>query len=135
MAEILRIAVDNVTLEVNDNGDTIVLPLGDERFVQRVYDYANQMQEGAKELDAARNTDDIAYIVGANIDFHTKLKDNFNFVFGERAYEKVFGDDIVVGVDYIVMFLEQIMPYIEKHQKKRTERLSKYSADRVGSSM
>lgn len=130
MAEKLRIAVDNVVLEVNDNGDTITLPLADERFMQKVMDYIQSMQDGAKSIE---NTGSEFDIIQADITYHTNLKDGFNDAFGERAYEKVFGDDIVVGVEYIAEFFEQIMPYIEKYQKKRATKLSKYSADRVGS--
>lgn len=135
MAETLRINVDNVVLEVNDAGETITLQLADERFIQRVYEYSNLMADGAKELEAVKKTDDTVAIVSADIKYHQELKDKFNDIFGVRAYEKVFGEDIVVGVDYIMQFIEQIMPYVEKHQEKRIERLSKYSANRVGSSM
>lgn len=135
MAETLRINVDNLTVEVNDNGDTITLPLADERFIQRVYGYVNEIQDGAKELDAAKTSNDLTKLVEADIAFHEKIKASFDSVFGENAYTKVFGEDIVVGIDYIMLFIEQIMPFIEKHQTKRMERLSKYSADRVGSSV
>lgn len=134
MAETLRINVDNVVLEVNDNGETITLPLGDERFTKRLYDYVSHMQDEAKSLDEKKDSDDIISIVDANIGFHEKIKTEFNEMFGDRAYEKVYGDDILVGVEYIIQFIDQITPYIEKHQKNRAEKLTKYSADRVGSS-
>lgn len=130
MAEKLRIAVDNVVLEVNDNGDTITLPLADERFVANVYDYAETLKNGAEGVSEDSPVQDI---MRANIDFHNMAKEKFNDVFGSKSYEKVYGEDIVVGIEYIVQFLEQILPYIESYQNNRISKLSKYSADRVGS--
>jgi hypothetical protein len=135
MAEKLRIVVDNVTLEVNDNGDTIVLPLGDERFIKRVYDYAEKMQNGAEELSKKQSEDDIIGTITADIEYHDMLKTEFDSVFGTGAYNKVYGDNIVVGVEYIIQFIGQIMPYVQKHQANRSTKLSKYSANRTGSSL
>lgn len=134
MAETLRINVDNVVLEVNDNGETITLPLGDERFTKKLYAYVDAMQQNAKKIEESRSSGSIIDIIDADIGFHQSLRDEFDTVFGKGAYTKVYGEDILVGVEYILQFIDQIMPYIEKHNNKRVERLSKYSANRVGSS-
>lgn len=134
MAEQLRINVEVVEIEVNDNGDIIKLPVSDELFIKKLSKYSEQITEKSDTLSVI-DTNDIIATVNADIEFHEFLKSGFNEVFGERAYEKVFGEDIVVGAEYIFEFLEAVMPYLKRHTENRAKKLSKYSADRVGSSL
>lgn len=129
----IRVNVDVVTLEVNDNGDTVVLPVSDERFAKRLYDYAEKSGDRAQELENLNG--DKKDIIMENIKFHEELKVGFDDLFGAGAYTKVFGEDIVVGAEYIIDFLNQCIPFIETHVKNRAKKLNKYSADRVGSSL
>lgn len=130
----IRVNVEVIELEVNDNGDTIKLPVSDEMFMKRLYDFIDRVSEESKKLDNL-DLEDIAGTIEKDIQFHEMIKEQFNILFGDKAYEKVFGSDIVVGAEYILEFLEQCMPYIQKYVDKREQRLTKYSANRVGSSL
>lgn len=130
----IRVQVDVVKLEVNDNGDTISLPVADSNFIKRLYGFTDSVAEKSKEFDDL-DTKDIALFVDKNVEFTTYLHDEFNKLFGDNSYEKVFGADLIVGADYVLDFLEQVLPYIEKYTKARQAKLNKYNANRVGSSL
>lgn len=134
MAEKIRVAVDKVELEVNDNGDIIVLPVSDERFIKRMYDFANAIQKKSEELNFIDDNNTEA-IINGDIELHESIKTGFDELFGSGAYTKVFGTDIVVGAEYVMDFINQCSPYIQKHMDERSKRLKKYSADRTGSSL
>jgi len=134
MAEKIRVNVEKVELEVNDNGDIIVLPVSDERFIKRLYAFARDISEKSSEIDAVDKTN-IEGQVKADIELHEMIKKEFDVLFGTDAYKKVFGDDIVIGAEYVFEFLNQVMPYFNDHIQKRVERLNKYNANRVGSSL
>ena len=133
MAEKIRVNVEKVELEVNDNGDIIVLPVSDERFVKRLYDYYQDIQKKWEETKFI-DKDNIKAIIDGDIELHEAIMDGFDSVFGVDAYKKVFGDDIVVGIEYVIDFISQCVPFIEAHAEDRLKRLGKYSADRTGSS-
>lgn len=133
MAEKIRVNVETVELEVNDNGDTIVLPVSDERFISNLYTFANSISEKAEKIHELGKSD-VSAFVKADIELHNSLKEEFTTLFGEGSYEKVFGSDIVVGAEYVLDFLDQCLPYFTKHIQGRMERLSKYNANRTGSS-
>ena len=133
MAEKIRINVEKVELEVNDYGDIIILPVSDERFIEKLYSFANDISKKSEELNYIDKSDVSAY-VKADIELHKQIKSQFDILFGVDAYKKVFGEDIVVGAEYVFEFLDQIMPYFNNHIQNRVEKLSKYSANRTGSS-
>ena len=130
----LRVPVDSVEVEVNDNGDVILLNVGDERFMQKLYDFSMNVSERARELSETQ-TEDIKQAIELDIELHTWLKEQFDELFGDKSYEKVFGKDIVVGSEFVLEFLDNILPVIQKYTDKRVAKFNKYSADRVGSSL
>lgn len=136
MAELvkIRVPVDVVTLEVNDNGDTIVLPVSDERFIKRLYDFSDKVEKESEKLKFI-DQNDIAAVVKGDIELHEMIKVEFTNLFGEGSYEKVFGEDIIVGAEYVLDFISQCTPYIKTHMESRKTKLNKYNADRVGSSL
>ncbi|MBO4543877.1 MAG: hypothetical protein J5725_11945 [Bacteroidales bacterium] len=134
MAEKIRVNVEKIELEVNDNGDTIILPVSDERFIQRLYDFSKNVQQKAEEIGYI-DKNNIEALVDADIALHEYIKDEFKGLFGDGSYEKVFGEDIVVGAEYVLEFINQCTPFIQNYLEKRNKKLSKYSADRTGSSL
>ena len=136
MAEIVKIRVphDVVTLEVNEKGETITLPVSDERFTQKLMTFATEAQERAESVKNVSDSTDIMEVVDSNLEFLDYLRTEFDVLFGEGAYEKVYGPDILIGADYILEFLDQILPYIQKSMEKRATKLNKYNANRVGTS-
>ena len=73
----LRVPVDSVEVEVNDNGDVILLNVGDERFMQKLYDFSMNVSERARELSETQ-TEDIKQAIELDIEFHTWLKEQFD---------------------------------------------------------
>lgn len=134
MPEKIRVNIEKIELEVNDNGDIIVLPVSDERFIQRMYDFTQGVQKKSEEISFIdkKNTE---ALVKADIELHEYIKSEFITLFGEGSYEKVFGEDIVVGAEYVLDFIGQCTPFIESYLEKRNKKLSKYSANRTGSSL
>jgi hypothetical protein len=136
MADKFRSTVKVVELEVNDNGDIIKLPLSDENFIKKFYDFVTNIQAKSKELDAKKVKDlPDTEIIQKDIEFHEYLKEEFIKLFGDGSYEKVFGENVLVSVEYVLEFIEACTPYIEKHTEERLEKFSKYSANRTGSSL
>ena len=134
MAEKIRVNVEKIELEVNDNGDIIVLPVSDERFIQRLFVFANEISKKSEEMSFI-DKKDVSKYVQADIELHNTIKKEFDELFGVGSYEKVFGEDIVVGAEYVFEFLDQCMPYINEHIKRRESKLNKYNANRTGSSL
>lgn len=136
MAEVVKLQVrpEVVEVEVNDDGDRITLPVSDERFIKKVFDYAERMTEEAKNIPDSETATAVEIVAG-NINFHESAKSEFDVLFGAGAYKKVFGDDILVGAEYILEFIEGIAPILSEYTTKRIQKIKKYSADRVGSSL
>lgn len=134
MAEKIRVNVEKIELEVNDNGDIITLPVSDERFLKRMYDFADEIKKKAEEIEFI-DKENIEAIVKCDIELHEKIKSEFDEVFGSDAYSKVFGEDTVIGAEYVFDFIDQVSPFITSYMEKRNKKLSKYNADRTGSSL
>ena len=136
MAEKFRTSAETINIEVNDAGDIIQLPLSDEAFIKRFYDFTNAIQQKGDELSEEKlsGMEDSEKII-LDINYHEFLKAEFEKLFGEKSYEKVFGDNVLVSVEYVMEFIEACMPYITQHTQKRIEKFSKYSANRQGSSL
>lgn len=136
MAEKFRSTAKTIELEVNDAGDIIKLPLSDENFTKRFYDFLTNVQVKSDELKDIKVKDlSSSEVIDKDIEFHNYLKDEFIKLFGDNSYEKVFGKDVLVSVEYIMEFIMACMPYIEQHTQERIEKFSKYSANRQGSSL
>lgn len=136
MTEPIKIRVESgiVPIEVNDNGDTIQLKLGDERFIKDFFDMTNKIADRADTLSKIE-TEDVREMIEADINFHEGIKDDFIKVFGLDTYETVFGKDVLIGSEYILEFIEQLLPIVMQFTDSRMKKLSKYSADRIGSSL
>lgn len=134
MAEKIRVNVEKIELEVNDDGDIIVIPVSDERFMQRLYKFAEDISKKSEEVKFI-DKNDVSRYVQTDMELHELIKSNFNELFGDKAYEKVFGSDILVGAEYVFEFLDQCMPFINAYAEKRQQKLNKYNANRTGSTL
>lgn len=140
-----KIRIDNGSkrIEVNDNGDYIILPMGDRSFPARYFKMVSNMNAAldaaaveAEKLDAEYEgrTDTPEYQVALREfeceTYGTVIKEIDN-LFGEDTCKKVFGD-IVPEIDLYFDFLNQLKPYFEAHAATRAEKMQKYSAERLG---
>ena len=125
-----RTSASNITLNVNDNGDVVVLKVSDEGWIGRFMDYLKAIEKQSK-AHADNAGDDTEKNIYESVALAQECKDGFDAVFGDGAYMAVFGMELV-GVEYVVEFIEACMPYVEKRLEKRNSLLSKYSANRSG---
>ncbi len=136
----LRVNTGAKRIEVNDDGEYIVLNFGDQSFPSRVFDMIDRIQ--AKAVEATDKSREIEKnfpdederkkeLARFNEEIHRYMMDEVDGVFGAETCRKVFGD-IVPGIELIDDFFTQIMPFFEEYAKERAVRLEKYSARRTG---
>lgn len=137
MANSIRINKGVQKIEVNDDGDYILLPLGDDTFIQSFYKMLDDVKKKAetaagesssKEESPESILGEMEKVVGVG-DF---LFDKTEHLFGEGTCRKVFGE-IRPGVSMFMEFFDAIIPFIEEYQRERDSRLNKYGAGRMGS--
>lgn len=121
-----------ITIEVNDNGDTIVARIDDARFVNGFYDMLTAMENMEKEVESVQIEDE-----RERLDYITrKIKEIMGMIdelFGDDTCEKVFCGAIP-NVYAITDFFEQLVPIFEEHASVRQKKISeKYNRNRKGS--
>lgn len=137
----IRVNTGDKKIDVNDNGDYIVLNLSDSSFpdrffsmVDRVQEHAAEAEARAKELEGRLEPGSEAMLRAAASlyrELHEGVMAEVDALFGADTCRKVFGD-IVPGIELFDDFFTQLMPYFEQFGKERAKRLSKYSAARTG---
>ncbi len=122
-----------ITVEVNDNGDTIELNLEDQKLVDRFYQLIGKLDEVKKNVNEANvrqisDRDKLQYMIGQIEEIMTGI----DGIFGAGCCRKVFGD-IVPNPYLIAEFFEQMIPIIEKYMQERKKKINeKYSRQRKG---
>ena len=121
-----------VRINVNDDGYCVELPVANDVWIKTFADFLTDAKRKAGERQAAiSNTDDDMEKIDQLIGFDEDIKAGFGKVFGEDAYKEIFGSDLV-GVEYVIEFLEACMPYVEKRVEHRNKAFEKYSPDKTG---
>lgn len=128
-------------IEVNDDGDYIVLDFSDSSFPDRFFHMVDRMQEQAnatmkkaQEFQGQCDPDSEAMtraVASMWRELHEGLMNEVDSLFGADTCKKVFGD-IVPDITLFDDFFTQLMPYFADYGKERAKRLSKYSANRNG---
>lgn len=123
---------------VNDNGETIHLPLGDQEFTRSFLKLMQEFSEKAREISeqikaVKEDTDKVTQLVTVadlNLTICRQMKERVDAVFADEVCRKVFGD-IVPGLDAFSEFFEKLSPFVLEHQKnmrdKSEERVRKYT--------
>lgn len=123
---------------VNDNGETILLPLGDQEFTRSFLKLMQEFSEKAQEISeqirsVKEDTDKVTQLVTVadlNLTICRQMKERVDAVFADEVCRKVFGD-IVPGLDAFSAFFEKLSPFVLEHQKnmrdKSEERVRKYT--------
>lgn len=137
----IRIDSGAKRIEVNDNGDFIVLNFGDHNFpnkffslldrVQTTFNGAEEKMRNAQKAYADGSVDQMRVAAQMDLELHSEFAHEVDELFGPDTCKKVFGD-IVPGIELIAEFFEALTPFFEDYGKKRAEKLSKYSAKRTG---
>lgn len=137
----IRVKTGAKRIEVNDDGDYIVLDFSDNSFpdrffamVDRVEARANEAIPAAKEIEASHEKGSEGYVRATAAlwrKVHEDIMTEVDGFFGPGTCKKVFGD-IVPDIELYDDFFTQLMPYFEEAGKERAQRMSKYSANRTG---
>lgn len=137
----IRIESCEKRIEVNDNGDYIVLNFGDSSFPDRFFsmvdnfnDRAKQTSEKAealKEKYKPESEDLTRAAASLYREFHESIMCEVDGLFGAQTCKKVFGD-IVPDISLFDDFFTQLQPFFQEYSNERAKRMSKYSAQRTG---
>lgn len=124
----IRVNSGNIKVEVNDNGDFIILRK-DMNFINKVNNFINGLDDVKAEYDnKVKDIDenDPGYedkVIDCIYCLHKELHDGIDFLFGNDTCKKVFGEgveDVIPTFDGVIDFFEQISPYITKLAKSMT---------------
>ena len=121
-----------IPIEVNDDGDTITIPVEDMQFMDGFYGMIDKFTDASTRLSNLQ-TDDTREELNAVIDECRMITQEIDMVFGVDCCKKVFGD--IIPSPYVVMdFFDQIVPIIDRYANERQHRISqKYNRNRQGS--
>lgn len=135
MAEKLSLRIDNGVriIEVNDDGDTINLNLGDSEFQKKGMEIYNALTEKIKIMEAiTEETDENLQKIE---DIRKSMVKSIDDWIGKDTCKKVFGN-ISPSLDLITIFISEIIPFIEEYndnREKRTQKvMNKYNPNRKG---
>lgn len=137
----IRVKTGAKRIEVNDDGDYIVLDFSDNSFpdrfftmVDRVQERANAAMPEAKKIEDEHEKGSEGYVRATAAlwrKVHEDIMAEVDGFFGPGTCKKVFGD-IAPGIELYDDFFTQLIPYFEEAGKDRAQRMSKYSANRTG---
>lgn len=130
--EKIRISSGVQKIEVNDEGETILLPVSDDGFIVAFYKLLDRVQTAAQSIpqtgeDIAGNMEAVETVVA----LEQELREKVDGLFGPETCRKVFGP-ILPSMDLFVEFFGSLLPFIEAHRDKRLAKMSKYDAGRTG---
>ena len=124
----IRVNSGNIKVEVNDNGDFIILRK-DMNFINKVNRVINGLDSMKADYDnkiQAIDENDPGYedkVIDCLYALHKELHDGIDFLFGTDTCKKVFGEgveDVIPTFDGVFDFFEQISPYISKLAQNMT---------------
>lgn len=126
-------------IEVNDNGEYITLDFDDLDLPYRYYGmlkklekdrvkFSEELAEKFKDKSAEDCTEEL---VNAERELNIYFRDAVDEVFGAGTCRKVYGD-ILPSLEMHLQFFDALRPFFEEEAKRRQERMSKYSARRMG---
>ena len=124
----IRVNSGNIKVEVNDNGDVIILRK-DINFINKVNDFINGLDNVKAEYDkkvesiSESEPDYEDKVLDCIYELHKELHDGIDFLFGKDTCKKVFGEgveDVIPTLDGVIEFFEQISPYISNLAKSMT---------------
>jgi hypothetical protein len=141
MGEQITVNSGSKVIRVNENGDTISIPLGDERFLPAVLDLVDDFKEKESEykerataIDAmpiSTEAEKLAHFRAA-IDFRTsmcsELKSRVDEIFHDSVCDKVFGPGVIPSLELFASFFDQLGPIIRIGMDEQNKKIQKYTA-------
>lgn len=124
-----------IVVNVNDNGDTITIPVEDQQFIDRFYRLIDKLDK----ISAEMNSDAVKALetrsqVQKLMELTKDLMEDIDEMFGEGCCRKVFGD--MIPSPYLLAdFFEQLTPVAEQYMDERQKFIAKkYNRNRKGGS-
>lgn len=117
-----------IKVEVNDDGETITIPVEDVNFMDRFYNMIDCIKASAGKLTST-NTDDTREQLKIIIGECNNISQEMDNLFGQGSCRKIFGD--VTPTPYAVIdFYNQIGPIIERYASERQRKImQKYNVN------
>lgn len=142
----LRVSSGIKKIEVNDNGDYIIIPVNDatffdryaeviKSFEQKEIEYSKRTDElKEKHKDKSNNdTDSVIDIATLYVDLCRDVCVELDKLFGEGSCKKIFPDVEYPNEILIGEFFEQITPLLNQYGKERSEKINlMYNRGRKG---
>lgn len=120
----------NKKIEINDSGDYIVIPMGDNSFPERVIKFSKDAENKYKllvEKEIELKDSDIEVVSKMRSEIFTSIGSMFDELFGIGSCKIVFGN-IAPSHDIMLDFMEQIVPLVERYASERQSEIeTKYS--------
>lgn len=123
-----------VPIRVNDAGETIVMNVEDQTFVEKFYGLIDRLEavSGEMQSEAVKNMGDHDQLL-LMIERTKPIMAEIDAIFGPESCRKVFGD-IVPNPYLMADFFDQLKPIAEQYVSKRQEEIKKkYNNHRKGS--
>ena len=124
----IRVNNGNIKVEVNDNGDFIVLRKA-MHFINKVNNFLNGLDDVKASYESrieAIDENDPSYedkVIDCLFDLLKELHDGIDFLFGADTCKKAFGEgveDVIPTFDGVIDFFEKISPYTSKLAQSMT---------------
>lgn len=150
--KMVRGEVDTLRLEVNDDGEYIMISADDatmlDRFASGIRHIVEMSDETAEKVEAIEkqyagrtgfdtDMEKVAAISGINVEFSREAVRTVDSIFGEDTVKKVFRStynvipDFLPSVNLITEFFEQVTPHMEKLFNRKLEAQEKASKARM----
>ena len=138
----IRIDTGAKRIEVNDNGEYIVLNFADQSFPPRFYnmleDFKRKQEDfknRAEKIDSDQTlSEDERNESGfqLNMEIHSYFREQVDKLLGSETCRKVFGD-IIPSYELFAEFFEKLTPFFEEYAKDREKKIAKkYNPSRSG---
>lgn len=128
----IRISSGTKKIEVNDNGEYIILPLGSDNFIRDFYKLMKYIQDETEKLKNEIKEDITEDNINGIVTISNSVFGKVEELFGAGTCKKVFGD-IEPGLSLFMEFFDSLSPFVEEYQKAQNAKLNKYDARRTGS--
>ena len=122
-----------IEINVNDNGDTIMIDVENALFMNRFVDFLDKLDEISKKIDALpKDINDMDAVKFQAEEMEKMVADVDTFI-GADTCAKVFGKDVIPTVFAMADFFSQLIPIVSKYADERNARIMKeYSPNRRG---
>lgn len=119
---IIRVS-SGIEIEVNDAGETIVIPVEDMNFIDKYNRLIETFERISTEIQEKEGTLTAGEELKLIISKIKEIMDEINALFmDEQCCKKVFGD--IIPSPYVVAdFFDQLYPYVEKYTDERHKKI------------